>query len=120
MRGGQPPRENGGCIMTEEEKKEYRENLTQQCKKYCHIDYDDDIDIVELMINTTLEEMQELIPNFDAYKMTSRQRLIALVSVKNLYDNREKYGESKQLSSAVSSMLLKEIYGGAAVAGGQD
>lgn len=78
--------------MTEEEKKEYRENLTQQCKKYCHIDYDDDIDIVELMINTTLEEMQELIPNFDAYNMTSRQRLIALVSVKNLYDNREKYG----------------------------
>ena len=99
--------------MTEEEKKEYRENLTQQCKKYCHIDY-------ELMINTTLEEMQELIPNFDAYNMTSRQRLIALVSVKNLYDNREKYGESKQLSSAVSSMLLKEIYGGAAVADGQD
>ena len=74
--------------MTEEEKKEYRENLTQQCKKYCHIDYDDDIDIVELMINTTLEEMQELIPNFDVYKMTNRQRLIALVSVKNLYDNR--------------------------------
>ena len=40
--------------------------------------------------------------------------------MKNLYDNREKYGEVKQLSNAVSSMLLKEIYGGAAVADGQD
>ena len=106
--------------MTVEERKQYKAELLEQCKKYRHIDYEDDIDILELMLDTTLEEMEELIPKFDAYNMTSRQRLIALVSVKNLYDNREKYGESKQLSSAVSSMLLKEIYGGAAVADGQD
>ena len=109
-----------GERMTDDEMKKYKEKLLDQCKAYCHIDYDDDIDILELMLDTTLEEMEELIPKFDAYDMTSRQRLIALVSVKNLYDNREKYGEVKQLSNAVSSMLLKEIYGGAAVADGQD
>ena len=56
----------------------------------------------------------DLIPGFDLYAMTSRQRLIVLITVKNLYDNREKYTETKQLSNAVSSMLLKEMYGGAA------
>ena len=106
--------------MTVDERKQYKTELLEQCKKYSHIDYEDDIDILELMLDTTLEEMEELIPKFDAYDMTSRQRLIALVSVKNLYDNREKYGEVKQLSNAVSSMLLKEIYGGAVVADGQD
>ena len=103
-----------------EEKKKYKDELVKQCKTYCHIDYEDDIDILELMLDTTVEEMEELIPGFDAYSMTSRQRLIVLVSVKNLYDNREKYSELKQLSNAVSSMLLKEIYGGAAVADGQN
>lgn len=106
--------------MTGEEKKEYKEELLQQCKKYCHIDYDDDMDILELMFDTTTEEMEELIPEFDAYNMTSRQKLLMFVSVKSLYDNRDKYTETHQLSNAVSSMLLKEIYGGAAVADGQD
>lgn len=106
--------------MTVEEKKKYKDELVKQCKTYCHIDYEDDIDILELMLDTTVEEMEELIPGFDAYSMTSRQRLIVLASVKNLYDNREKYSELKQLSNAVSSMLLKEIYGGAAVADGQN
>jgi len=37
------------------------------------------------------------------------------MSVKELYDNRDKYrSDTKTLSAAVSSMLLKEIYGGAA------
>ena len=81
---------------------------------YCHIDYDDDAEIVELMFDTTMEEMTELIPNFDQYNMTSRQKLLAFTSVKELYDNREKYQkDTKALSNAVSSMLLKEVYGGA-------
>ena len=79
------------------------------------IDYDDDAEIVELMFDTTMEEMTELIPNFDQYNMTSRQKLLAFTSVKELYDNREKYQkDTKALSNAVSSMLLKEVYGGAA------
>lgn len=33
--------------MTDEEKKEYRDKLVEDCMKYNHIDYDDDKDIVE-------------------------------------------------------------------------
>ena len=70
---------------------------------------------LELMFDTTLDEMTELIPNFDRNNLTSRQKLLAFMSVKELYDNRDKYrSDTKTLSAAVSSMLLKEIYGGAA------
>lgn len=100
--------------MTDEEKKKYRDGLITTCKIYCHIDYDDDMEILELMYDTTMEEMTELIPNFDQYSLTSRQKLLAFMSVKELYDNRDKYRhDTKLLTSAVSSMLLKEIYGGA-------
>lgn len=73
------------------------------------------IEILELMLDTTLDEMTELIPNFDRNNLTSRQKLLAFMSVKELYDNRDKYrSDTKTLSAAVSSMLLKEIYGGTA------
>ena len=55
--------------MTDEEKKEYRAEMIELCKKYCHIDYDDDAEIVELMFDTTMEGMEELIPSFDRYAM---------------------------------------------------
>lgn len=101
--------------MTDVEKKEYRQKLIDFCKTYARIDYDDDIEIVELMVDTVLEEMTELIPNFDQYAMSSRQKLLVCASVKELYDNREKYQkDTKALTNAVSSMLLKEKYGGAA------
>lgn len=83
------------------------------CKLYCHIDYDDDMEILELMFDATMQEMTEMIPEFDQNNLTSRQKLLAFISVKELYDNRDKYrGDTKLLTSAVSSMLLKEIYGG--------
>ena len=101
--------------LTDEEKEKYRGGLIATCKTYCHIDYDDDIEILELMLDTTLDEMTELIPNFDRNNLTSRQKLLAFMSVKELYGNRDKYrSDTKTLSAAVSSMLLKEIYGGAA------
>lgn len=101
--------------MTDEEKKEYRQKLIDTCKVYCHIDYDDDIEIIELMFDATIDGMAELIPNFDRYTMTSRQKLLAFITTKELYDNREKYQkDKKELTNAVSSMLLQEIYGGAA------
>lgn len=101
--------------MTDEEKKIYKDGLITTCKVYCHIDYDDDMEILELMFDTTMEEMAELIPNIDQYNLTSRQKLLAFMSVKELYDNRDKYrNDTKTLTSAVSSMLLKEIYGGTA------
>lgn len=62
--------------MTDEEKKEYRDKLVEDCMKYNHIDYDDDKDIVETMVEAIAsEELMELIPNFDPYNLTARQRL---------------------------------------------
>lgn len=99
--------------MTDEEKKEYREKLIAECKTYNHIDYDDDEDIVEIMLEATLEELSDLIPDFNSYNLTFRQRLLVLSFVKELYDNREKYQkDAKSVTNAVSLMLLKEIYGG--------
>lgn len=101
--------------MTDEEKEKYRAGLITTCKVYCHIDYDDDMEILELMFDVTMQEMTELIPNFDQCSLTSRQKLLTFMSVKELYDNRDKYrSDTKLLASAASSMLLKEIYGGAA------
>ena len=71
------------------------------------------MEILELMFDATMQEMTEMIPEFDQNNLTSRQKLLAFISVKELYDNRDKYrGDTKLLTSAVSSMLLKEIYGG--------
>ena len=62
--------------MTDEEKKEYRDKLVEDCMKYNHIDYDDDKDIVETMVEAIAsEELMELIPNFDPYNLTARQRV---------------------------------------------
>ena len=94
--------------MTDEEKKEYRDKLVEDCMKYNHIDYDDDKDIVETMVEAIAsEELMELIPNFDPYNLTARQRLLVYSFVKELYDHREKYQNgTQQLTNAVSTMLL--------------
>lgn len=42
--------------MTDEEKKEYRDKLVEDCMKYNHIDYDDDKDIVETMVEAIASE----------------------------------------------------------------
>ena len=92
---------------------EKKEKMLQECNTFCHIDYDDDEDIIRLMLDATLEEMQELIPGFVPDAPTARQKLLIYVTVKDLYDNRNKYGDSsKQLTYAISSMLLKEMYKG--------
>lgn len=99
--------------MTEADKERYKRELIADFMMYSHIDYDDDAGIVELMLDATLEELSALIPDFDPYKMTSRQRLLVLVFTKELYDNREKYKKDRGgMANAVSSMLLKEKYGG--------
>ena len=99
--------------MTDEEKEKYRDGLIATCKVYCHIDYDDDMEILELMFDATMQEMTELIPNFDPYNLTARQRLLVYSFVKELYDHREKYQNgTQQLTNAVSTMLLNEKYGG--------
>lgn len=80
-------------------------------KKYARIDYEDDDDLIKDMIDATVESMGDVIPSFNADSMTGRQKIILYATVKDLYDNREKYGrEKQQLKIAVASMLLSEIY----------
>ena len=99
--------------MTDEEKEKYRDGLIATCKVYCHIDYDDDMEILELMFDVTMQEMTELIPNFDPYNLTARQRLLVYSFVKELYDHREKYQNgTQQFTNAVSTMLPNEKNGG--------
>ena len=68
--------------MTDEEKEKYRDGLIATCKVYCHIDYDDDMEILELMFDVTMQEMTELIPNFDQYSLTSRQNGVLFLLVR--------------------------------------
>lgn len=101
--------------MTDEEKKEYMASFMEQTKKYCRIDYDDDDSLIEMTIEAIFEKLGELIPNFNPYAMTSRQKLLAMMYVKNHYDHPDAYqGNDKKLSNAASSMLLNEMYGGGA------
>lgn len=85
--------------------------LAALSKKFARIDYTDDDALVEIMVEAVLESMGEVIPGFDADAITSRQKVILFKSVKDLYDDREKYGKEKQqLKIAAASMLLSEIY----------
>lgn len=99
--------------------------LTEKAKKYARIDYTDDDDLIEIMIEAAVESMADVIPSFDADGMTGRQKIILFATVKDLYDNRDKYGNQESginkqhLKIAVASMLLSEIYEPKAVQTGE-
>lgn len=79
-------------------------------KQYMRVDYDDDDEIIELLLNTVLDEMTEKIPGFKRDAPTNRQRVLIMASVKELYDNRdERTDKPELLRPAISSMLIKEI-----------
>lgn len=85
--------------------------LLTLAKAYARIDYTDDDALLPLLIEATVQSQEELIPGFDADNMTARQRLLAIMTVKNLYDNREKYGTAQdRLRGAASSLLVSEMY----------
>ena len=72
---------------------------------------DDDDALLPLLIEATVQSQGELIPGFDADNMTARQQLLAIMTVKHLYDNREKYGTAQdRLRGAASSLLVSEMY----------
>lgn len=80
-------------------------------KGFIRVDYDDDDKYIELIYNATLQEMGELIEDFNAEEPTYRQQLLILVTIKELYDDRTKRtAKPEQLRAAISSMLLKEMY----------
>lgn len=85
------------------------EQIKKLINQYCRIDYDDDKELLELIYQTVIEEMKDNIKSFDEQNMTSRQKMILLISVKNLYDDREKFGKSQeQLKITTSSFVLSE------------
>lgn len=79
-------------------------------KEYVRIDYSDDDDILWIMHDAVIDEMKELIPTFDEKNITSRQKLLILTYIKELYDNRDQMTEKSQdVRYAVRSMMLKEM-----------
>lgn len=85
----------------------------KEIKQYCRIDYYDDDEIIELLRDTVFEELADLIPDFNKEQMTNRQKLLALVFIKDLYDNRDKYQKTDKetMRQSVRSLLLKEMLG---------
>lgn len=80
-------------------------------KQFCRIDYDDDDDLLCIMLQAVYQDMKDLISDFDEKNITPRQQMIVMVSMKSLYDDREKYKkDSELLKTSVSSMLMKEVY----------
>lgn len=84
--------------------------MLEVVKGYARIDYDDDNDVVQLMLDAVLDEMEEVIPTFKREEPTNRQKLLICAYVKELYDNRGNTGTSpEKLRFAVQSMMLKEM-----------
>lgn len=83
----------------------------KEIKQYCRIDYDDDDELILFFQNVVFEELADLISGFDKDNMTARQKLLALVFIKDLYDNRDKYQATgkETMRQAVRSLLLKEM-----------
>lgn len=83
----------------------------KEIKQYCRIDYDDDDELILFFQNVVFEELADLISGFDKDKMTARQKLLVLVFIKDLYDNRDKYQATgkETMRQAVRSLLLKEM-----------
>lgn len=81
----------------------------EEVKTYCRIDYDDDDTILNLIYQAVLEEMAELIKDFDPEALTNRQKLLVCMYVKDAYDNRERTtAKEDKVRFAVQSMMLKE------------
>lgn len=79
-------------------------------KEYLRIDYSDDDDILWIMHDAVIDEMKELIPTFDEKNITSRQKLLILTYISELYENRDQMTEKSQdVRYAVRSMMLKEM-----------
>lgn len=79
-------------------------------KEYVRVDYSDDDKILQIMHDAVIDEMKELIPTFDEQNITSRQKLLILTYIKELYDNRDQMTEKGQdVRYAVRSMMLKEM-----------
>jgi uncharacterized phage protein (predicted DNA packaging) len=62
----------------------------EELKAYCRIDYDDDDEVIKLIYAAVLEEMTDLIKDFNPEALTNRQKLLICMYVKEAYDNRDR------------------------------
>ncbi|WP_338630327.1 head-tail connector protein [Clostridium baratii] len=82
-------------------------------KEFLNVYYDDDDKYIELIKNVVIEEFKERISSFQENNMTSRQKLILLLKIQDIYDNRSMYEKNiGKMRTNVSSMLLNEFYKG--------
>lgn len=85
----------------------------EEIKEFLNVYHDLEDKYIELLKQVVIEEMKEVIPNFKEDDMTSRQKLLLLMNIGELYDNREIYEKnSKKMKSNISAMLLNEMYKG--------
>lgn len=90
--------------------------LLNLAKQYAHVDFDDDDEVLGLMVDATVQTMAERIAGLDSDAMTSRQKLLLCITVKDIYDNKVKYGtQQDMLRAAAASMMLSEVYEGAVI-----
>jgi uncharacterized phage protein (predicted DNA packaging) len=81
----------------------------EELKAYCRIDYDDDDEVINMIYAAVLEEMADLIKDFDPEAPTNRQKLLICMYVKEAYDNRDRTAPTDdKVRFAVQSMMLKE------------
>ena len=81
----------------------------EELKAYCRIDYDDDDEVIKLIYAAVLEEMTDLIKDFNPEALTNRQKLLICMYVKEAYDNRDRTAPTDdKVRFAVQSMMLKE------------
>lgn len=82
----------------------------EQIKEYLRVDYEDDDNLIQLLVDAVIDEMQELIPKFNAENPTNRQKVLICAYVKELYDARGNMTASQEkLRYAVQSLMLKEM-----------
>lgn len=82
-------------------------------KEFLNVYHDDDDKYIELIKNVVIEEFKGRIPNFQENNMTSRQKLILLLKIQDIHDNRSMYEKNiTKMRTNVSSMLLNEFYKG--------
>lgn len=79
-------------------------------KQYMRVDYDDDDALITLMLNAVLDDLGEKISDFDRDHVTNRQQLLILATIKDLYDNRDKYVASPgTMQTTISSISISEM-----------
>lgn len=82
----------------------------EEIKQYIRVDYDDDDSLILLIYGAVIDEMKELIDDFDEENITNRQKLLILSYIKEIYDNRDRtVSKPDNIRYTVQSLLLKEM-----------